>query len=83
MEVVNRFENYLLKMAKEAADLCKEVNSPNINILLDIFHGMIEEDDLAEAIKQRVIISDITIWEAITDVYLDGDSFRAKMSARH
>ena len=51
MEVVNRFENYLLNTAKEAADLCKEVNSPNINILLDIFHGMIEEDDLAEAIK--------------------------------
>jgi len=27
------------------------VNHPNINILLDIFHGMIEEDDLAEAIR--------------------------------
>ena len=51
MEVVNRFENYLLNTAKEAVDLCKEVNSPNINILLDIFHGMIEEDHLAEAIK--------------------------------
>lgn len=51
MEVVNRFENYLLNTAKEAVDLCKEVNNPNINILLDIFHGMIEEDDLAEAIK--------------------------------
>lgn len=51
MEVVNRFENYLLNTAEEAAALCKKVNHPNINILLDIFHGMIEEDDLAQAIR--------------------------------
>ena len=50
MEVVNRFESYLLNTAQEAADLVKRVNNPNINILLDIFHGMIEEDDLAKAI---------------------------------
>jgi len=50
MEVVNRFESYLLNIAQEAADLAKRVDSPNINILLDTFHGMIEEDDLAGAI---------------------------------
>ena len=51
MEVVNRFEGYLLNTAREAVDLAEKVNSPNINILLDIFHGMIEEDDLAGAIR--------------------------------
>ena len=51
MEVVNRFESYLLNTAQEATDLAKRVDSPNVNILLDIFHGMIEEDDLADAIR--------------------------------
>ena len=51
MEVVNRFENYMLNTAAEARMLADMVNHPNINILLDIFHGMIEEDDLAEAIR--------------------------------
>lgn len=51
MEVVNRFEGYLLNTADEAVKLCEMVDSPNINILLDIFHGMIEEDDLAGAIR--------------------------------
>lgn len=51
MEVVNRFESYLLNTAKEARKLTDMVDHPNINILLDIFHGMIEEDDLAEAIR--------------------------------
>lgn len=51
MEVVNRFESYLLNTASEAVELAKMVDSPNVNILLDIFHGMIEEDDLAEAVR--------------------------------
>ena len=42
MEVVNRFESCMLNIAAEARQL---------NILLDIFHGMIEEDDLCEAIR--------------------------------
>lgn len=52
MEVVNRFEGYLLNIADEAIALCDMVDSPYINILLDTFHGMIEEDDLAEAIRK-------------------------------
>ncbi len=51
MEVVNRFESYLLNTAQEAVELAKRVDSPNVNILLDIFHGMIEEDDLPGAIR--------------------------------
>jgi len=51
MEVVNRFESYMLNTAREAAELVRMSGSPNVNILLDIFHGMIEEDDLAEAVR--------------------------------
>lgn len=51
MEVVNRFESYLLNTAQEARKLADTVSSPNINILLDTFHGMLEEDDLAKAIE--------------------------------
>jgi D-psicose/D-tagatose/L-ribulose 3-epimerase len=51
MEVVNRFESCMLNTAKEARVLTDLVDNPNINILLDIFHGMIEEDDLADAIR--------------------------------
>lgn len=52
MEVVNRFEGYLLNIADEAVKLTEMVDDPHINILLDTFHGMIEEDDLAEAIHK-------------------------------
>lgn len=51
MEVVNRFESYLLNTAAEARALTDAVDSPNVNILLDIFHGMLEEDDLADAVR--------------------------------
>lgn len=51
MEVVNRFESCMLNIASEARELADMVDMPSINILLDIFHGMIEEDDLSEAIR--------------------------------
>ena len=51
MEVVNRFETCMLNTAEEAMKLVEMTDSPAVNVLLDIFHGMIEEDDLAEAIR--------------------------------
>ena len=51
MEVVNRFESYLVNTAAEGRALAEASGSANINILLDIFHGMLEEDDLAEAVR--------------------------------
>jgi D-psicose/D-tagatose/L-ribulose 3-epimerase len=51
MEVVNRFESCMLNVASEAKKLAGMVDHPNINILLDIFHGMIEEDSLGDAIR--------------------------------
>ena len=51
MEVVNRFEQYLLNTAAEAVRYVTEVGSPNCAVLLDTFHMNIEEDSFAGAIK--------------------------------
>ena len=51
MEVINRFENCLLNTAVEGRKLADMVDMPSVNILLDTFHGMIEEDDMCEAIR--------------------------------
>jgi D-psicose/D-tagatose/L-ribulose 3-epimerase len=51
MEVVNRFEQYLLNTAAEGVDYVKRIGSPNAKILLDTYHMNIEEDTLADAIE--------------------------------
>ena len=51
VEVVNRFEQYLLNTSEEALAYVEEVNSPACNILLDTFHMNIEEDSIAAAIR--------------------------------
>ena len=50
MEVVNRFEQYLLNTAEEAVRYVGEVGSPNCQLLLDTFHMNIEEDSFHDAI---------------------------------
>lgn len=50
MEVVNRFEQYVMNTAAEAVDYCTRVGSDHCKILLDSFHMNIEEDDICEAI---------------------------------
>jgi len=51
LEVVNRFETLVLNTAEEAVKFCKEVDNPNVKILLDTFHMNIEEDNLPNAIR--------------------------------
>lgn len=50
VEVVNRFEQFLLNTCAEALAYVKAVGSPNVKILLDTFHLNIEEDFVGEAI---------------------------------
>ena len=50
MEVVNRFEQYLLNTCEEAVTYVKAVGSPNAKVMLDTFHINIEEDFFSEAI---------------------------------
>lgn len=50
IEVVNRFEQFLLNTAAEGVAYVSEVGSPNLKLLLDVFHMNIEEDSIGEAI---------------------------------
>ncbi|MDR1108878.1 MAG: sugar phosphate isomerase/epimerase [Spirochaetaceae bacterium] len=51
VEVINRFEQFLINTAGEALAYVEEVDSPACNILLDTFHMNIEEDSLGDAIR--------------------------------
>jgi D-psicose/D-tagatose/L-ribulose 3-epimerase len=51
IEVINRFEQFLINTCEEALAYVREVNSPACNILLDTFHMNIEEDSMGDAIR--------------------------------
>ncbi len=50
LEIVNRFEHFLLNTAAEAVAYVDAIGSPNVKILLDAFHMNIEEDSIGAAI---------------------------------
>jgi D-psicose/D-tagatose/L-ribulose 3-epimerase len=50
VEVVNRFEQFLLNTAAEGVAYVRRVGSDHCRVLLDTFHLNIEEDSLAKAI---------------------------------
>lgn len=52
MEVLNRFEGYMLNICDEAIDYVDAVNKPNVKLMLDTFHMNIEEDSMSEAIRK-------------------------------
>lgn len=51
LEVLNRFEGYLINTCAEGVQFVQEVDVPNVYVMLDTFHMNIEEDDLAEAVR--------------------------------
>lgn len=50
VEVINRFEQFLLNTSQEAVNYVEEINNPYCGILLDTFHLNIEEDSIGGAI---------------------------------
>jgi len=50
IEVVNRFEQWLVNDAREGIAFCDAVGSPNCMVHLDTFHMNIEEDSFRDAI---------------------------------
>jgi D-psicose/D-tagatose/L-ribulose 3-epimerase len=50
VEVVNRFEQFLMNTCEEGLQYIEMVGSPNVKMLLDTFHMNIEEDTIASAI---------------------------------
>lgn len=51
LEVLNRFETYLMNTAEEGVKFVKEVNRKNVKVMLDTFHMNIEEDSIGQAIR--------------------------------
>lgn len=51
LEVLNRFEGYLLNVASEGLAFVREVDVPAVLLHLDTFHMNIEEDDMCAAIR--------------------------------
>ncbi len=51
LEVLNRFEGYLLNTAAEAREFVAQVGEPNVKVMLDTFHMNIEEENLLDAIR--------------------------------
>ena len=51
MEVVNRFEHFLLNTSEEGTAFVKDVGKKNVKVMLDCFHMNIEEDFLGDAIR--------------------------------
>ena len=51
LEVLNRFETYMLNTASEGVKFVKQVARPNVKVMLDTFHMNIEEDSFAGAIR--------------------------------
>ena len=52
LEVVNRFEHFIMNTAAEGIAFAKRVESPNCKILLDTFHQNIEEDSIGGSILE-------------------------------
>jgi D-psicose/D-tagatose/L-ribulose 3-epimerase len=52
VEVVNRFEQFIMNTAEEGIAFAERVGSPNCKILLDTFHMNIEEESLSGCILQ-------------------------------
>ncbi len=65
MEVLNRFEGYLLNTADEGIQYVKEVDKPNVKVMLDTFHMNIEEDSFEDAIhKTGSLLGHVHLGEA-------------------
>ncbi len=51
MEVLNRYEGYMLNTCAQAKEYIDAVGSSHVKIMLDTFHMNIEEDNMAAAIR--------------------------------
>ena len=52
LELINRFEGYLLNTVDQGIEFLAEIDSPAIKLHLDTFHMNIEEDHIANAIRK-------------------------------
>ncbi len=51
IEPLNRFETSFINLTEQAVELMRMVGSPNVKLMIDTFHGNIEEKSLGKAIE--------------------------------
>lgn len=52
IEMVNRFEQFMVNSVDEGKQFCKDIGHPNAKLLLDTFHANIEENSIPDAIRR-------------------------------
>lgn len=55
LEVVNRYEHFLLNTIEEGVRMAEETDSGFCKVLLDLYHMNIEEDDIDEAVRHAYL----------------------------
>lgn len=50
LEILNRYEGYMINTVKEGLDFIDRINKKNVGLHFDTFHAHIEEEDMYEAI---------------------------------
>lgn len=69
LEILNRYETFLLNTAAEGVAYVRQVGCPNLGLLLDTFHMNIEEDTLPGAIETAGdLLTHFHVGEADRDV---------------
>jgi sugar phosphate isomerase/epimerase len=53
LEPLNRYETHLLCRCEQAAEICRQVDNPHVQIMADFFHMNIEEPVIADAVRQN------------------------------
>ena len=51
LEILNRYENYVLNTVEQGVTFCRTIDSDYCKLLLDVYHMNIEEDDICQAIR--------------------------------
>lgn len=51
LEVINRYEDYTINTVAEGLEFCQQIGSKYCNLLLDVFHMNLEEEDICAAIR--------------------------------
>jgi D-psicose/D-tagatose/L-ribulose 3-epimerase len=51
LEALNRYETHLLRTLADAEGLRRLIDSPNVQLMADVFHMNIEEDSIAAALR--------------------------------
>jgi sugar phosphate isomerase/epimerase len=74
LEALNRYETHLLRTLADADQLRRLIDSPNVQLMADVFHMNIEEDSIAASIRAHA--------EHIAHVHL-ADSQRREPGSGH